>query len=68
MTGYIILIVVLVIFIFIMELKKEKDDLKCPKCGNYMSCYHFHYICDNKDVDQYTYTCKNCGYKTIMKI
>lgn len=68
MSGYVILIVILVISILVITLKKEQNDLKCPKCGNYMSCYHFHYTYDGKEIDQYTYTCKNCGYKTILKV
>lgn len=66
MIGYVILIILLIIS-WIIIFRKKNDNLRCPKCKNHMSCYHFKHILDNKEVDQYSYTCKNCGYHYLIK-
>lgn len=65
-----IIFIFIIIIILLSEnfIHRHSSDIRCPKCGNYMSCYHFKYDYNDKEVNQYNYTCKNCGYSVIMKI
>lgn len=46
----------------------KNGGLKCPKCGNYMNCYHYTYSDNTYNTNEYVYTCKNCGYRFTLKV
>jgi len=65
--GCIILIVTLTVALVVLY-RHGNHGMRCPKCGNNMTCYHLKYKDHDKEYDQYTYTCHNCDFRTIIKV